>query len=110
MLYITRETKNNSPKPLSSKKLLKTKKLSHQIFLALPRTLDRDRKIEEQISSTELKMFKALTHGMLQDASTASQPNKKCFQTRILEGQQSLTAETLLEETKMPIDRSDCQQ
>ena len=86
-LFIMRDTKSNSQRPSSSKKLLKITKLYHQTSSESQRTLDRVKPTEVQISFTESKTSLVTIHGTPLDASTVSPLKERSNQTTILENQ-----------------------
>ena len=85
--YMLNAMKINSLKPQSSKRLLRIIRQLPTICWVSARTWDRVRLIEALISFTESRMFKVQIHGTLRDASTVSQPQKKCNQITISENQ-----------------------
>jgi hypothetical protein len=82
-----RDMKTHSQKQPLLRRLLKIIELLLKISSANQRIWDRVKLIEDQISFTVSKMFKVMTHGMLADVFTVSQPQKRLNQTTILANQ-----------------------
>lgn len=104
LLCILRGTKSNTQRPSLFRRLLRTKRLLHQIFSESLRTWAKVKLTEELTSFTVSKMFKLVTHGTLQDAFMESQLRKRCSQTTISERARNQTAGMLSERRRISID------
>lgn len=107
--YMPSDTKINSQKPQSSKRLLKTIRQQPKIFLDNQRTQVRVKLIGDPISFMVLRMFKVPIHGMPPDVFMVNQMPEKFYQTMTLENQSSQTVEMSSETKKTKSDHSDAQ-
>lgn len=106
---ITRDLARNTPKLLSSRKLLKITKQSPTTCSARVRISAKVKLTEAVTSFTALRMSREMILGMQPDAFTESQMKSKSSLTTILASQSNQTVETWLEKKKTNTGHLECQ-